>query len=75
MKKYKIRFNKTRGNPGRGSKEHVWRVFEDNQEYIVKHFKLNVPSFSEADQSGVDWNVCCYGTMTLDKETSTVIID
>jgi len=75
MKKYRIRFNKSRGNAGRGSVDHVWRVFEDDQEYIVKNFKLNVSSFSEVDESGTDWNVVCYGFMTIDKETSTVIIN
>ena len=33
MNKYLIRFNKTRGQPGRGSLDHVWRVFENDQEY------------------------------------------
>jgi hypothetical protein len=52
----------------------VWRVFENgSKEYLVKHFKINVPSYSEATMG--DWNVCCEGTITLDKETSTAIID
>jgi hypothetical protein len=75
MQKYKIRFNKSRGDPGRGTKDHVWRVFEGKQEYIVKHFQINVPTFSEADESGADWNVCCFATMTLNKETSTAIFN
>ena len=29
MNKYHIRFNKSRGQPGRGSMDHVWRVFEN----------------------------------------------
>ena len=73
MNKYLIRYNKSRGRPGRGSLEHVWRVFENDTEYLFKHFKLNVPSFSE--RSGEDWNVCCFGIMTIDKETSTAIIN
>ena len=72
MNKYLIRFNKTRGQPGRGSMDHVWRVFENDKEYIVKHFKLEVSSFSE--QSGPDANVACYGFMELDRDTSTAII-
>ena len=36
MNTYLIRFNKTRGMPGRGTKDHVWRVFEDGKEYVVK---------------------------------------
>jgi len=78
MKKYLIRFNKSRGHPGRGSVDHVWRVFEEDKEYIVKHFKLeNLECHDETTGNGMgadDWNICCYGYMTLDKETSTAII-
>ena len=45
--KYLIRFNKTKGMPGRGSKDHAWRVFEEGKEYIVKNVKIGVPSWSE----------------------------
>jgi len=82
MNKYLIRFNKSRGNPGRGTIDHVWRVFEyDNnstKEYLCKHIKINVPSFSEksADENGNDdWNICCYGTLIVDKNTSTLTIE
>ena len=78
MSKYHIRFNKSRGQPGRGSIDHVWRIFEDgNKEYVVKHFKINVPSYSEVTGDGLghdDWNVTCEGTIAFDKETSTAII-
>jgi hypothetical protein len=70
--KYSIRFNKNRGQAGRGTMEHVWRVFEGDKEYLVKHFRLDVPSFSEQD--GQDWNVTCDGKLTLDRETSTAVI-
>lgn len=70
--KYSIRFNKSRGQPGRGTMEHVWRVFEGDKEYLVKHFDLQVPSKSEQD--GLDWNVVCIGRMELDRDTSTAII-
>ena len=73
MNHYLIRFNKSRGQPGRGTLEHAWRVFENGQEYLVKHFKINVPTVDETD--GMDWNVSCYGFMTLDRETSTAIIN
>jgi len=73
MNKYLIRFNKSRGEPGRGTVDHAWRVFENGQEYLVKHFKINVPAVDETD--GMDWNVSCYGFMTLDRETSTAIIN
>ena len=76
MKKYLIRFNKSRGMPGRGSDEHGWRVFEGDKEYIVKHFKISVPCFDErSGNSNDDWNICCYGNLTLDRETSTAIIE
>jgi hypothetical protein len=73
MNKYLIRFNKSRGQPSRGTTYHVWRVFENDKEYLFKNFKINVQSFSE--QSGEDWNVACYGIMTIDKDTSTAIIN
>lgn len=73
MNKYLIRFNKTRGQPGRGSMDHVWRVFENDTEYLAKHVKINVPSYSETD--GKDWNIACKGYMTVEAETATVIIN
>ena len=75
MNKYKIRFNKSRGQVGRGTVDNVWRVFENGKEYLFKNFKLNVASQSEIDESGNDWNVVCQGVMTIDKETSTAIIN
>lgn len=78
INKYHIRFNKSRGQPGRGSMDHVWRIFENgDKEYIVKNFKINVPSYSETTGDGQghdDWNVTCEGTITFDKETSTATI-
>jgi hypothetical protein len=73
MNKYLIRFNKTRGNPGRGTIEHAWRVFENGNEFLCKHIKINVPS--ESKRTGEDWNVSCQGKMTINKETSTITID
>jgi hypothetical protein len=75
MNKYRIRFNKSRGQEGRGTKEHAWRVFEGDKEYLVKNFKLEVPSFSEKEDNSEDWNLVCYGSLTLDRETSTAIIN
>jgi len=71
--KYAIRFNKTRGQLGRGSLDHVWRVFEDGKEYLFKHVQINVPSHSEQD--GGDWNIVCQGVMVIDRSTSTAVID
>lgn len=75
MNKYRIRFNKSRGLDGRGSKDHVWRVFEGDKEYLFKNFKINVNSYSEKEENSEDWNVACYGVMTIDKDTSTAIIN
>jgi len=74
MNKYRIRFNKSRGQEGRGTMEHVWRVFEGDKEYLFKNVRINVPCFSELDPSGADWNICCYGFLTIDKETSTATL-
>ena len=74
MNKYLIRFNKTRGQPGRGTTDHVWRVFENGKEYLFKNFKINVPCVSEKTE-GDDWNVCCHGFMKIDRENSTAIIN
>ena len=71
-KHYKIRFNKTRGQSGRGTSEHVWRVFEDDKEFLFKNVKINTKSYSERD--GEDWNISCDGVMEIDRETSTAII-
>lgn len=73
MSEFMIRFNKTRGQAGRGTPDHVWRVFEDGKEYLVKNVKINVPSYGA--KTGEDWSICCSGALTLDKETSTAIID
>lgn len=75
MNKYKIRFNQHRGQPGRGTHEHAWRVFEGDTEYIVKNVKINVPSEGKVDEDGLHWNIVCYGSLKVDKETSTAIID
>ena len=74
MKKYLIRFNKSRGLEGRGTVDHVWRVFENQKEFLVKHIKINVPVWDEMSE-GPDWNIACEGTMILDRVTSTAIIN
>ena len=73
MAEFLIRFNKSRGMPGRGTEEHVWRVFEDGKQYLFKHVKINVPSYSV--RTDEDWNIGCQGVMTIDRETSTAIIE
>lgn len=73
MARFAIRFNKTRGQAGRGSLDHVWRVFDGPKEYVVKHVRINVPSWGE--QTGEDWSICCDGELQLDRTTSTVTIN
>ena len=72
MNNYLIRFNKNRGQPGRGSEEHVWRVFENGKETLAKHVRIQVPSWSEA--SGPDWNIACNGNMLFFIDTETAVI-
>ena len=73
MSEFMIRFNKSRGQAGRGTMDHVWRVFEDGKEYLVKNVQINVPSYGA--KTGEDWSMCCSGKLTLDRDTSTAIID
>jgi hypothetical protein len=73
MNKYLIRFNKSRGEPGRGTEEHVWRVFENGNEFLARHVRIKVDSWSE--QTGPDWNIACLGQMTFDPETSIAEIN
>lgn len=72
MKQYLIRFNKNRGQPGRGSVDHVWRVFENGKEHLAKHVRIQVPSWSEA--SGADWNIACNGHMLFFIDSETIVI-
>ena len=74
MNKYRIRFNKSRGHPGRGTVDHVWRVFENDKEYLFKQLDVRVPVKSEKDENGFDYNIYCYGVLEIDKDTSTAII-
>lgn len=74
MNVYKIRFNKTRGMEGRGTIDHVWRVFENDKEFLFKHLDINVPVKSEKDANEIDYNITCNGYMTIDRDTSTAII-
>jgi hypothetical protein len=74
MNKYTIRFNKTRGQTGRGTMDHVWRVFENDKEYLFKHIDITVPVKSEKDLNGTDYNIVCHGFMSIDRNTSTAVI-
>lgn len=73
--KYRIRFNKTRGQEGRGSVDHVWRVFENDKEYLFKSLDIRTPVKSEKEAKTEDWNIVCEGKLSIDRETSTAIIE
>ena len=73
MATFQIRFNKTSGQENRGTMDHVWRVFEDDKEYLLKNIRINVPSHGA--QTGEDWSICCEGVLRIDRETSTGTID
>jgi hypothetical protein len=73
VSEYVIRYNQTRGQPGRGTVDHVWRVFEDGKEYLTKNVEINVPC--RGAKTGADYSMVCEGTLRLDRETSTAIID
>ena len=72
--KYRIRFNKSRGQEGRGTLDHVWRVFEGDKEYLFKHLDIQVPVKSEKESLTDDWNIVCEGVLSIDRDTSTAII-
>jgi hypothetical protein len=74
MNTYQIRFNKTRGQAGRGTVDHVWRVFENGKEYLFKNLNITSPIKSEKDANGIDYNIVCQGYLTIDKQTSTAHI-
>ena len=48
--KFRIRFNKSRGMEGRGTVDHVWRVFAGDKEYLAKHVQLNTICKSEKQE-------------------------
>ena len=73
MASFQVRYNQTRGQPGRGTMDHVWRVFEDGKEYLTKNVQINVPC--QGAQTGSDYSMVCEGTLRLDRDTSTAIID
>ena len=72
MDKFLIRYNKSKGQPGRGTHDHVWRVFKNGDEYLARHVKINVPCWDEKD--GPDTNIACTGSMILYSDTDTVVI-
>ena len=72
--KYTIRFNKTRGQLGRGSLEHRWRVFEGDREILARYVRIETRSWTEVDPNGVDYNIACRGRIMFYSDTDTVVI-
>lgn len=73
--KYRIRYNKTAGQPGRGTVDHKWRVFDETgKEYLCKAVRMHSLAWTEIDPNGVDWNMVSEGTMIKEKSTSTIVI-
>ena len=73
--RFRIRYNKTAGQPGRGSKEHVWRVFdENNKEYICQNIFMKNESWGEKEELTPDYNIVTNGEIQIDKEKSLITI-
>jgi hypothetical protein len=53
---------------------HVWRVFENGQEILAKHVKIETKSWTELDANGQDYNIACVGHMLFFEDTDTVVI-
>jgi len=73
--KFRIRYNKSAGQPGRGTNEHKWRVFDENdKEYLCKHVKIHTITHTAVDPNGQDWNFVTDGDLQIDRENSTITI-
>jgi hypothetical protein len=75
MPKFRIRYNKTAGQPGRGTVDHKWRVFDETgKEWLCKNVRIQTVAWTAIDDNGVDWNFEVEGTMIKEKSTSTIVI-
>lgn len=73
--KFKIRYNKSAGQPGRGTVDHKWRVFDETgKEWLCKNVWLLTNSHTEADPNGNDWNFVTKGVMHINRADSTITI-
>ena len=73
--KFRIRYNKTAGQPGRGTVDHKWRVFDEKgKEYLCKAVRIQTNAWTEIDENGTDWNMACEGTMVIERSVSTIVI-
>ena len=56
-----------RSNTQHGQSDLVWRIFENDQEHLVKNFQILVPMYGDSTvENGVQkWNVACQGNMII----------
>jgi len=73
MNQYLIRINKSRGAVGRGTLDHIWRVFENGNEFLFKNLVINSKLTDFTD--GTDYSISCEGTMDINRENSTCTIN
>ena len=62
MPRYHIRYN-----TNHGASDLVWRVFEDDREYLVRDFRITVPvcGTTTMENGQQKWNVECHGIMRI----------
>lgn len=48
----------------------VWRVLQDNTEFLVKGVRINVPTWDEQSIEGTEtkWNIACEGVLTIEND-------
>ena len=49
-------------------------MFENGREILARHVRIEVPSWTELDENGVDWNIAGKGKMFFYDDTDTVVI-
>ena len=69
MNRYLIRFN-TQHN---GSNL-VWRVFENDKEFLVKNIHVTVPVTGQTSvEAGIEkWNIACSGRMHIEDDIAYI---
>jgi hypothetical protein len=62
LNKYYIRYNTKHGDS-----DLVWRVFENNKEFLVKDFRITAPMYGEktVEYGVTKYNVCCQGEIQI----------
>jgi len=71
--RYRIRYNKTAGQPGRGTELHKWRVFdENNKERLCKQVILKALAWTEIDPNGHDYNLVTDAEIEINREHSII---